>query len=67
MIKIEYDSEAKILSIRLTEKKSVDSDIKGNVVLDYDAKGHLVNVDIMEVNLEDLLCLAGKKKVLVKQ
>lgn len=67
MLRIEYDPEARILSIRFTKKKSVDSDIKDNVVLDYDEKGHLVNLDIMEFNLEDLVRLAGKKKVLVKK
>ena len=33
---IKYDKEAKILSIRVSDKKSVDSDAKGNVVIDYD-------------------------------
>lgn len=55
MAKINYDPEVKILSIRLLNKKSVDSDIKDNVVLDYDESGNLVNIDIMELNLEDLL------------
>ena len=48
---IHYDQEAHILSIRLTPQKSVDSDIKGNVVFDYDAQGNLVNVDIMKIFL----------------
>jgi uncharacterized protein YuzE len=55
MVKIEYKSDSKILSIRVKESKSVDSDIKGNVVLDYDEAGDLVNIDVMEVNIEELI------------
>ena len=51
--KIKYDPEAKILSVRLASGPSVDSDVKGNVVLDYDRKGNLVNVDIMKVSLSE--------------
>lgn len=50
---VSYDPDAKILSIRLSSLRSVDSDAKGNVVLDYDAKGNLVNVDIMKVSLNE--------------
>ena len=62
MTKISYDPEVKILSIRLQKTKSVDSELKENVVLDYDKNGRLVNIDIMEVDLEDLLassCVEG--------
>lgn len=51
--KIKYDPEAKILSIRLSQEKSVDSDAKGNVVLDYGKGGELVNIDIMKVSLSE--------------
>lgn len=51
--KVKYDPEAKILSVRLSSEPSVDSDVKGNVVLDYDVKGDLVNVDIMKVSLSE--------------
>lgn len=51
--KVSYDREAKILSIRLSKTRSADSDVRGNVVLDYDAKGDLVNVDIMRVSLSE--------------
>lgn len=50
---VHYDSEAKVLSIRLSHNKSVDSDLQKNVVLDYDADGNLVNVDIMQVSLSE--------------
>ncbi len=61
MPKIEYNQREKILSIRFAETRSVDSDVKDNVVMDYDENGHLVNLDILEVNLEDLIRLSGKK------
>lgn len=60
--KLEYDPEVKILKIRFRRGKSVDSDIIGNLVLDYDKNGKLVNVDIMEINLEDLIGIADYKK-----
>jgi len=41
------------LSIRLSEKKSVDSDIKDNIVIDYDEKGEIVNIEIMKINLNE--------------
>ncbi len=55
MPNINYDSEVKTLSIKLRNKKSVDSDIKDNVVLDYDENGHIVNIDIMDIQIEDLV------------
>ncbi len=55
MLKIQYNPEVKILSIRFRRNKSVDSDIIDNAVLDYDKDGRLVNIDIMEVNLEDFI------------
>lgn len=53
MTKISYDSEVKILSIRFSKKQSVESEIWDEVVLDIDAEGHLVNMDIMDVHWED--------------
>ena len=55
MPEIHYNPSVKILSIRFKKSKSVDSDIKDNVVLDYDKDGHLVNIDIMDVNIEDIV------------
>ena len=50
---LQYDGESKILSIRLRRNKSVDSDTEGNIVLDYDQDGNLVNIDIMHINLNN--------------
>lgn len=51
--KIKYDPKSNILSIRLSGKRSVDSEIKGNIVIDYDENGEIVNIEIMRVNLEE--------------
>ena len=53
MTKIKYDKEVEILSLRLSDKKSVDSDARGNVVIDYDKEGKVVNVEIMNISLEE--------------
>ena len=50
---ITYDADARILSIRTARARSVDSDIFGNVVVDYDASGQPVNIDIMECSLAE--------------
>ena len=57
--RIKYDPKVNILSIRLSNKKSVDSDIKGNVVIDYDQTGEIVNLEIMKINLSEF---SGSKK-----
>jgi uncharacterized protein YuzE len=51
--KISYDDEARILSIRTSSQRSVDSDMYGNVVIDYSKDGKIVNVDIMDVSLSE--------------
>ncbi|MDD3861295.1 MAG: DUF2283 domain-containing protein [Candidatus Gracilibacteria bacterium] len=55
MPKINYDADVKILSVRLSKNKIVDSDMKDNCVIDYDKDGNIVNIDLMGVNLENLL------------
>jgi uncharacterized protein YuzE len=51
--KIKYDPKSNILSISLSKKRSVDSDVKGNIVIDYDENGEIVNIEIMKINLEE--------------
>lgn len=41
---IKYDQKVNILKIRLSNKESVDSDVKNNVVVDYDKNGEIVNM-----------------------
>jgi len=53
MAKITYDKKTKILSIRFSDKRSVDSDVQRNVVVDYDKESKIVNIDIMNINFEE--------------
>ena len=50
--KISYDKESKVLSIEIKKGKSVDSDMQGNVVIDYDKKGDVVKVDLYGFSFE---------------
>lgn len=61
MSKISYDSKIGILSIRISNKKSTDSDINKNCVIDYDENKKIVNIDVMDINLEDVLKAKLKK------
>ena len=53
MPKINYDQEAGILTIKVSNKKSVDSDAQKNVVVDYDKDGNIARIEIMSVNLNE--------------
>jgi len=53
MPKIYYDKEAKIITIKISGKKSVDSDIQKNIVTDYDKDGNITKIEIMSVNLNE--------------
>ena len=49
-IKISYDKDSRVLSINMKRAKSVDSDIHGNVVIDYDKQGNAVRVNFYDFN-----------------
>lgn len=51
--KISYDPQSRILSIKLSRAASVDSDVQGSVVVDYDAHGMPVRLDIMDCSLHE--------------
>jgi len=51
--KIQYDSESQVFSIQMSQKKSIDSDIQGNLVVDYDSQGKIVRINIYQVNFEN--------------
>ena len=53
MPKIQYHEKEKILSIRLSENKSVDSDVQNNIVIDYDKNGNVVNLEIMPISMRE--------------
>ncbi len=62
---IHYDKQDSILSMRFSKRKSVDSDIQGNIVIDYDADGKIVNIDIMNVRLEDFVPVRVMQKLAI--
>jgi len=41
------------MRIRFSNKKSVDSEVKDNAVIDYDQNGDIVNLEIMKINLAE--------------
>ena len=51
--KVIYDEQSQVLSWELKKGKSVDSDIDGNVVIDYDKKGSIVRINFYQVNFND--------------
>lgn len=53
MAKIQYNKENKIISIKISNKKSIDSDVQDNVVVDYDKDNNITNIDIMGVNFNE--------------
>ena len=59
--KISYDKESQVMSIELGRAKSVDSDISGNVVIDYDKNGKVARVNFYEFNFDNFR--AGLKVV----
>jgi uncharacterized protein YuzE len=53
MVKLKYNKESRILSIKMSNKKSVDSDVQDNIVIDYDKDKNIVNIDIMDTNINE--------------
>ena len=51
--KIVYDKKSNVLSVEVSKSKSSDSEIRGNVVLDYDKKGRIVRVNFYDFSFED--------------
>lgn len=43
--KISYDRESEVLSIEVKKVKSVDSDMHGNLVVDYDKQGNIARIN----------------------
>ena len=51
--KIEYDKESQVLSLKVSKARSVDSDIRDNIVIDYDKNGKVVRINIYNFSFED--------------
>lgn len=47
-----YDKESEVLSIQLKKGKSVDSEMQGNVVIDYNRKGEMVRINFYKFNFD---------------
>ncbi len=50
--KISYDKESKVLSVEVEKVKSADSEISGNVVVDYDKKGKIAKINFYDFNFD---------------
>ena len=61
MPNIIYDKESNILSISFSKNKIKDSDIQQNCVVDYDSKGEIVNIDVLDIDLASVLSINKKK------
>ena len=53
MPKIDYDQETNIMTIKISGKKSVDSDMQKNIVVDYDKDGNIAKIEIMNIDLSE--------------
>lgn len=51
-IKIIYDKKSRVLSVEIGKEKSVDSDIHGNVVLDYGKDGKIVRINLYDFSFD---------------
>ncbi len=67
MPKIKYDKESKIVNIKVSNKKSVDSDVQDNVVVDYDKNNNIVNIDIMDINFNEFVSQKAYFEDVIKQ
>ena len=50
---ISFDEESRIMNIKVSVKKSVDSDVYGNMVVDYDKNGQITNIDLMDFSMKE--------------
>lgn len=50
--KISFDKESNMLSIELSGGKSADSDISGNLVIDYDKNGKVIRINLYHFDFE---------------
>lgn len=52
-VKISYDKVSGVFSMDFGKAKSSDSDINGNIVIDYDKKGRIVQLNIYDFSFDD--------------
>lgn len=51
-VKIIYDKKSRVLSVEVGGGRSVDSDIQGNIVLDYDKGGKIVRINLYDFSFD---------------
>ena len=52
-IRIRYDADANAAYMRLSESRIIDSaEISPNVILDYDADGHIVGIELLDARTQ---------------
>lgn len=59
-IKISYDKESGVFSMDFGKSKSFDSDVNGNIVIDYDKKGQIVRLNVYGFSFDDF---EGNQKI----
>jgi hypothetical protein len=65
--KVIYDKDSKVLSWELSNKRSVDSDIQGNVVIDYDRQGSIVRINFYDFNINNFKSIKNPLAFLSRQ
>ena len=65
--KISYDHESRVLEIQLKPGKSVDSDIQGNVVIDYDKDGIVIRINLYQFDFSRFQQTKRAVRMLTKQ
>lgn len=65
--KIKYNKKRSILSIRFSKNKSVNSDIQGNVVIDYGKDGNIVNIEVMNINMDNFISVKQLQKLVIEK
>ena len=66
-LNISYNRESEVLSVEVSSAKSVDSDIHGNVVIDYGKKGEVIRVNFYRVNFDAFKENARRVKQLARR
>ena len=52
-IRIRYDADANAAYMRLSESRIIDSaEVSPNVILDYDADGHIVGIELLNARTQ---------------
>lgn len=59
-IKVSYYKDSRVLVLEMKKAKSVDSEIKDNIVIDYDKKGKIVRVNVYDFSFNNFRESSGE-------